>query len=152
MSVQTMRNRLHSAGLRARRPYFGVQLSQSQPAWTRQHRRWTNQQWAIVLFTDKSRFLLDMLDYGVPRGSKAPKRIDPYFKNTGPPVKKRTTRIFVGRLVNIRVHPYFYGFTRIIRVDPYFCVSTRIFTGRSVFYGSTRILNMGRPVNVWVDP
>ena len=61
-----MRNRLHSAGLRARRPYVGVPLSQrhrqARLAWTRQHRRWTNQQWATVLFTDESRFLLDMLD------------------------------------------------------------------------------------------
>ena len=66
MSVQTVRNRLHSAGLRARRPYVGVPLSQrhrqARLAWTRQHRRWTNQQWATVLFTDESRFLLDMLD------------------------------------------------------------------------------------------
>ena len=66
MSVQSVRNRLHSAGLRARRPYVGVPLSQrhrqARLAWTRQHRRWTNQQWATVLFTDESRFLLDMLD------------------------------------------------------------------------------------------
>ena len=27
--------------------------------------------------------------YGVPRGSKAPIRVDPYFKNTGRPVKIR---------------------------------------------------------------
>ena len=61
-----MWNRLHSAGLRAQRPYVGVPLSQrhrqARLAWTRQHRRWTNQQWATVLFTDESRFLLDMLD------------------------------------------------------------------------------------------
>ena len=61
-----MRNRLHSAGLRARRPYVGVPLSQrhrqARQAWTRQLRQWTNQQWATVLFTDESRFLLDMLD------------------------------------------------------------------------------------------
>ena len=66
VSVQTVRNRLHSAGLRARRPYDGMQLSQTHRqarlAWTRQHRRWTNQQWATVHFTDESRFLLDMLD------------------------------------------------------------------------------------------
>ena len=68
VSVQTVRNRLHSAGLRARRHYVGVQLSLSQRhrqarlAWTRQHRRWTNQQWATVLFTDESRFLQDMID------------------------------------------------------------------------------------------
>ena len=65
VSVQTVRNRLHSAGLRAR-PYVGVPLSQrhrqARLAWTRQHRRWTNRQWATVLFTDESRFLLDMLD------------------------------------------------------------------------------------------
>ena len=44
VSVQTVRNRLHSAGLRARRPYVGVPLSQrhrqARLAWTRQHRRW----------------------------------------------------------------------------------------------------------------
>ena len=66
VSVQTVRNRLHSAGPRARRPYVGVQHSQrhrqARIAWTRQHRRWTNQQWATVLFTDESQFLLDMLD------------------------------------------------------------------------------------------
>ena len=66
VSVQTVRNRLHSAGLRARQPYVGVPLSQrhrqARLAWTRQHHRWTNQQWATVLFTDESRFLLDMLD------------------------------------------------------------------------------------------
>ena len=66
VSVRTMRNRLHSAGLRARRPYVGVPLSQrhrqARLAWTRQHHRWTNQQWVTVLFTDESRFLLDMLD------------------------------------------------------------------------------------------
>ena len=58
--VQTVRNRLYSAGLRARRPYVGVPLSQrhrqTRLAWTRQHRRWTNQQWETV------QFLLDMLD------------------------------------------------------------------------------------------
>ena len=44
--------------------------------------------------------------YGVPRGPKAPIRVDPYFKNTGRPV--------------------------FLRVDPYFYGSTRIFTGPSV--------------------
>ena len=59
-------NRLHSAGLRARRPYVGVPLSQrhrqARLGWIRQNRRWTNQRWATVLFTAESRFLLDMLD------------------------------------------------------------------------------------------
>ena len=66
MSVQTVWNRLHSAGLRARRPYIRVPLSQrhrqARLAGTRQHHRWTNQQWATVLLTDESWFLLDMLD------------------------------------------------------------------------------------------
>ena len=66
VSVQTVRNRLHSAGLRARQLYVGVPLSQrhgqARLAWTRQHCRWTNQQWATVLFTNESRFLLDILD------------------------------------------------------------------------------------------
>ena len=66
VSVQIVRSRFHSAGLRAWRPYVGVPISQrhrqARLAWTRQHRRWTNQQWATVLFTDESRFLLGMLD------------------------------------------------------------------------------------------
>ena len=64
VSVQTVRNRLHSAG-QSSATYVGVPLSQrhrqARLAWTRQHRRWTNQQWATVLFTYESRFLLDML-------------------------------------------------------------------------------------------
>ena len=66
VSIQTVQNRLHSAGFRARRPYVGVPLSQrhrqARLAWTRQHCRWINQQWATVLFTNESRFLLDMFD------------------------------------------------------------------------------------------
>ena len=42
-------------------------------------------------------------DYGVPRGSKALIRVDPYIKNTGQHVK-------------IRVDPYIYGSTRTLRV------------------------------------
>ena len=102
--------------------------------------------------------------YGVPRGSKAPIRVDPYFKNTGRPVRIRvdpylkygSTRIFAGRPVNIRVDPYFNGSTRIIRVDPYICGSTRIFTGRPVFYRSTCIYGSTRNKRVHpflrVDP
>ena len=66
VSIQTVRKRLHSAGLRARRPYVGVVLTprhrQARLAWVRQFRRWNNQQWASVLFTDESRYVLDMLD------------------------------------------------------------------------------------------
>ena len=66
VSVQTVRRRLHSAGLRARRPYVGSVLTprhrQARMTWVRRYRRWNNQQWATVLFTDESRFVLDMLD------------------------------------------------------------------------------------------
>ena len=59
VSVQTVRIDFTALD-KARRPYVGVPLSQrhrqARLAWTRQHRRWTNQQWATVLFTDESRF------------------------------------------------------------------------------------------------
>ena len=65
VSAQTVRNMLRAVGLRARRPYVGVVMTprhrQVMMAWVR-HRRWNNQQWAAVLFTDESRFHLDMLD------------------------------------------------------------------------------------------
>ena len=97
--------------------------------------------------------------YGVPRGSKAPIRDDPYFKNTGRPVnlwvdpyfRYGSIHIFTGRSV-------FYGSTciyvstRNIRVDPYLKYgSTRILnTGRHVIYGSTRIIRVDPyfPVNI----
>ena len=60
---------------------------------------------------------------GVPRGSKAPIRVDPYFKNTGRPVN--------------------------IRVDPYF-TSLLAFTGRTVKYESTYNLRVD-PCYIWVD-
>ena len=62
---------------------------------------------------------------GVPRGSKAPIRVDPYFNNTGRPVT--------------------------IRVDPY-CTSLYIlaFTGRAVKYESTYNLRVD-PCYIWVD-
>ena len=66
--------------------------------------------------------------YGIPRGSKATIRVDPYFKKPG-------------RSVKIRVDPYFYGSTRIfeIRVDPYRPVFLRI---------DPYFWNTGRPVSV----
>ena len=72
VSIQTVRNRLHSAGLRARRPYVSVVLTprhrQARLAWVRQFRRWNNQQWASVLFTDESRYVLDMLGVCIVHG------------------------------------------------------------------------------------
>ena len=66
VSTQTVRNRLHAAGLRARRPVVRVphtrQHRQNRLEWCIEHRTWTLQQWANVLFTYESRFCLDFND------------------------------------------------------------------------------------------
>ena len=45
----------------------------------------------VILANNESdlQFSPDRFNYGVPRGSKAPIRVDPYFKNTDRPVKIR---------------------------------------------------------------
>ena len=92
------------------------------------------------------------LIYGVPRGSKAPIRVDPYFKNTCRPVNLRvdpyfrygSTRIFAGRPVfQIRVDPYFTGllaFTGYPSMTRKRCSSTIRRTGRvfQTLHGKTR--------------
>ncbi|KAK7116864.1 hypothetical protein V1264_002470 [Littorina saxatilis] len=66
VSGQTIRNRLHNFGLRARRPVRGTTLTANhraaRRAWCTQHVRWQRQQWAQVLFTDESRFCLEPAD------------------------------------------------------------------------------------------
>ena len=66
MSTQTIRNRLHDAGLRSRRPAIRVPLTryhvQMRLAWARDHVTWTQNDWAPVLFTDESRFCVDFTD------------------------------------------------------------------------------------------
>ncbi|GFX12493.1 transposable element Tcb2 transposase [Trichonephila clavipes] len=63
ISATTVRNRLHNAGLYARRPVVCVPLNGRQRrnrlCWAREHVSWTQQQWASVLFTDKSRFTME---------------------------------------------------------------------------------------------
>ena len=60
ISTQTIRNRLHDAGLRSRRPAIQVPLTryhvQMRLAWVRDHVTWTQNDWVPVLFTDESRF------------------------------------------------------------------------------------------------
>ena len=60
ISTQTIRNRLHDAGLRSRRPAIQVPLTryhvQMRLACARDHVTWTQNDWAPVLFTDESRF------------------------------------------------------------------------------------------------
>ena len=66
VSTQTVRNRLHRLGLKARRPQIGIVLPprnrQLRLRWARTHIRWTNRQWQNVIFSDESRFSLDFAD------------------------------------------------------------------------------------------
>ncbi|KAK7116312.1 hypothetical protein V1264_002016 [Littorina saxatilis] len=66
VSGQTIRNRLHNFGLRARRTVRGTTLTANHRAARRagctQHVRWQRQQWAQVLFTDESRYCLEPAD------------------------------------------------------------------------------------------
>ncbi|GFX39204.1 transposable element Tcb2 transposase [Trichonephila clavipes] len=63
ISATTVQNRLHNAGLYARRPVVCVPLNGRQRrnrlCWAREHVSWTQQQWASVLFTDESRFTME---------------------------------------------------------------------------------------------
>lgn len=66
ISTQTLRNRLHESGLRARRPAIRVPLTprhvQERLLFAQNHVRWTINDWTPVLFTDESRFCLDFTD------------------------------------------------------------------------------------------
>ena len=66
ISTQTIRNRLHDADLRSRRPVIRVPLTryhvQMRLAWAWDHVTWTQNDWAPVLFTDESRFCVDFTD------------------------------------------------------------------------------------------
>ena len=72
ISTQTIRNRLHDAGVRSRRPAIQVPLTRYHMqiclAWARDHVTWTQNDWAPVLFTDESGFVwtlpIDVLGYG----------------------------------------------------------------------------------------
>lgn len=66
VSDQTMRNRLHEDGLRARRPPVGPLLTArhhgAQLAFAIEHQNWQVCHWRPVLFTDGSRFTLSTCD------------------------------------------------------------------------------------------
>ncbi|GBN14446.1 hypothetical protein AVEN_99692-1 [Araneus ventricosus] len=63
VSRVTVYKRLHETGLFARRPAVCVPLTSTNRrgrlAWCREHRDWSMDQWATVLFTDESRFSLN---------------------------------------------------------------------------------------------
>ena len=66
VSAQTVRNRLHEGGMRARRPQVGVVLTAQHRAgrlaFAREHQDWQIRPWCPVLFTDESRFTLSTCD------------------------------------------------------------------------------------------
>lgn len=67
VSDQTVRNRLHEVGMRARRPKVGPVLTArhraARLAFAREHQDWQiGQDWRPVLFTDESRFTLSTCD------------------------------------------------------------------------------------------
>ena len=66
VSRQTIRNRLHHFGLRARRPLQVTPLTDRHRRlrlqWARDHVTWNIQQWSSVLFTDESRITLHRND------------------------------------------------------------------------------------------
>ena len=66
ISDQTVRNRLHHAGLHARRPFAVPRLTaahrRARLTFSRDHSDWQLRHWTPVLFTDESRFCLDTND------------------------------------------------------------------------------------------
>ena len=66
ISDQTVRNRLHQCGLRARRPLKGSTLKQHHRAarlqWGHTWLRWNRNTWQNILFSDESRFCLKFSD------------------------------------------------------------------------------------------
>ena len=66
ISAQTVRNRLHTAGLRARQPAVRLLLHDrhraARWAWAREHVRWTRDQWRRVIWSDESRFCMQRVD------------------------------------------------------------------------------------------
>lgn len=66
ISQKTVLNRLRDHGIRARRPFRGLVLTdvhrRRREQWARRHQRMTRAEWANVLFTDESRFNLKNSD------------------------------------------------------------------------------------------
>ncbi|GFX66373.1 transposable element Tcb1 transposase [Trichonephila clavipes] len=62
ISRKTIASRLRGGGLYARRPVVCVPLTRQHRTarlqWCREHHKWTEQDWACVLFSDESRFSL----------------------------------------------------------------------------------------------
>jgi len=66
LSAQAIRNRLHAARLKARRPARKPAMTylhrQAGLRWCRQHRPWNLKRWRNVMFSDEARFCLKKVD------------------------------------------------------------------------------------------
>ncbi|GFR69222.1 transposable element Tcb1 transposase [Elysia marginata] len=66
ISANTVRRRLSTSGLRARRPYIGPILTQrhghQRTLWAHEHAAWDRIQWRCVVFSDESRFCIEHAD------------------------------------------------------------------------------------------
>ena len=66
ISASTVRRRLRERDLGSHKAYRGNVLTpisrKNRYDWCRQHLRWTQHQWQGVMFTDESRFCIDMND------------------------------------------------------------------------------------------
>ena len=62
----TVRRRLNASGLRCRRPYRGPRLTQrhkdARRRWTAAHARWALNRWNHVMFSDKTKLMIDSID------------------------------------------------------------------------------------------
>ena len=119
ISTQTIRNGLHDAGLRSRRPAIWVPLTryhvQMRLAWARDHVTWTQNDWAPVLFTDESRFSVDFTDrrarvWRIPNERFAPVcvaehaqgKTDLHVIDNG----TLTALMYVNQILDVYVRPY----------------------------------------------
>ncbi|GFR76569.1 transposable element Tcb1 transposase [Elysia marginata] len=66
ISANTVRRRLSTSGLRARRPYIGPILTQrlrhQRTLWAQKYAAWDHIQWRSVVFSDEPRFCIDHAD------------------------------------------------------------------------------------------
>jgi transposase len=64
VSAETIRNRLRSQGLKARRPHKGMELTVhhklQRQRWVNQRLNWNIRKWQSVLFSDESHFDLEV--------------------------------------------------------------------------------------------
>ena len=97
VSAQTVRNRLHEGGMRARRPQVGPVLTAqhraARLAFATEHQDWQIRHWHPVLFTDESRFTLSTCD----RRDRVWRRRGERSENVLPATSSNMTGLAVGQ-------------------------------------------------------